>query len=101
MKYALPLLLLAATPAPSLQERVAAQLASASPGTRFGLMVADNDGHQVLALLPDQRFMPASNTKMFTTATAFATLSDLDRPDADGGAAVRLDGGVRGSAAAQ
>ena len=93
MTRLLPLLLLAAAPAPSLQERVAAQLAAASPGTRFGLVVADADGREVVALLPDQRFIPASNTKMFTTATAFATLPDLDRPDADGGAAVRLEEG--------
>ncbi len=91
MKRLLPLLLLAAVPAPSLQERVAAQLAAASPGTRFGLVVADADGREIVALLPDQRFIPASNTKMFTTATAFATLTNLDRPDAEGGAAVRLN----------
>ena len=85
-------LLLAAAPAPSLQERVSADLAAASPGTRFGLVVADADGREIVALLPDQRFVPASTTKMFTTAAAFATLPDLDRSDADGGAAVRLDG---------
>lgn len=92
MKHLLPLLLLAAAPQTALEERVAAQLAAASPGTRFGLVVLDEDGREVVALLPDQRFVPASATKIFTTATAFATIPAIDRPDAEGGAAVRLDG---------
>ena len=91
MTRLLPLLLLAAAPA-TLQERIAAQLAAAVPGARFGLAVADADGRELVALLPDQRFIPASNTKIFTTATAFATLPNLGAPDADGGAAVRLEG---------
>lgn len=93
MKTLLPLLLLAALPAPDLATRIAEALATASPGTRFGLVVVDAEGREIVALLPDQRFVPASNTKMFTTATAFATLSGLDRPDAAGGAAVRLEVG--------
>ena len=75
-----------------LQQRVEAKLAEAGPGTRFGLIVASEDGRELIAIDPDGRFIPASNTKMFTTAAAFATLSGLDRPDAVGGAAVRLDG---------
>lgn len=91
MTRLLPLLLLAAAPA-TLQERVAKDLAAASPGTRFGLVVADGEGREIVALLPDQRFIPASNTKMFTTAAAFATLPNLDKPDAEGGAAARMEG---------
>lgn len=75
----------------TLQQRVEARLREAGPGTRFGLVVASENGSELLAIAPDARFIPASNTKMFTTAAAFATLAGLDRPDADGGAAVRLE----------
>jgi D-alanyl-D-alanine carboxypeptidase/D-alanyl-D-alanine-endopeptidase (penicillin-binding protein 4) len=87
-------MLLAAVPAAGqvgLQERVEARLAEAGPGTRFGLVVATEDGREIIAIRPDERFIPASNTKMYTTAAAFETIEGLDRPDAEGGAAVRLD----------
>ena len=74
-----------------LAERVAAVLAEQGPGTRFGLVVADADGREIVAIAPDQRFVPASNTKLFTTAAAFATLGDLTAEDRTGGAAVRLE----------
>lgn len=76
----------------SLQQRVTAQLAGAQPGTRFGLVVLDPEGRELIAINPDNRFIPASNTKLFTTAAAFATLPGIDQPDAAGGAAVRLEG---------
>ena len=79
-----------------LQQRVEARLKEAGPGTRFGLVVATEDGRELVAIAPDSRFIPASNTKMFTTAAAFATLSGLDAPDAEGGAAVRLEAGGAG-----
>jgi D-alanyl-D-alanine carboxypeptidase/D-alanyl-D-alanine-endopeptidase (penicillin-binding protein 4) len=85
----------AAAPAPAqepLRQRVEARLAETGPGTRFGLVVATEDGREIVAIDPEARFIPASNTKMFTTAAAFATLDGLDRPDASGGASVRLDG---------
>jgi D-alanyl-D-alanine carboxypeptidase/D-alanyl-D-alanine-endopeptidase (penicillin-binding protein 4) len=91
MKRLLPMLLLAAA-APQDGERIAAGLAAAHPGARFGLVVADADGREILALLPDQRFVPASNTKMFTTAAAFANLVALDQPNAASGTAVTVDG---------
>lgn len=75
----------------SLQQRVEARLREAGPGTRFGLVVATEDGREIVAIAPDARFIPASNTKMFTTAAAFATLSGLDRPDTAGGASVWLE----------
>jgi D-alanyl-D-alanine carboxypeptidase/D-alanyl-D-alanine-endopeptidase (penicillin-binding protein 4) len=90
------LLLLFTSPLPArepLQARVQAQLASASPGTRIGIVVVDADGRELVAVLPDQRFVPASNTKIFTTAAAYATLGSLDQPDAAGGTAVALDHG--------
>lgn len=90
----LPLLLVIAAPAAAqgLQQQVEAKLAEAATGTRFGLVVTDAEGREVVAVNPDGRFMPASNTKMFTTAAAYAALAGLDRPDAAGGAAVRLEG---------
>ncbi len=75
----------------TLQQRVEAALATAPPGTRFGLLVTTEDGRELVAIDPDDRFIPASNTKMLTTAAAFATLSGVDSPDTAGGAAVRLD----------
>lgn len=89
----------AATPAPArdmLQSRVEARLAEAGVGPRFGLVVATEDGQELVAIRPEDRFIPASNTKMLTTAAAFAALADLDRPDARGGASVRLDESGRG-----
>ena len=91
-------LLLAALPAsplaaqdPGFQQRVEQALRQASPGTRFGLVVATREGQELVAIAPDQRFIPASNTKMFTTAAAFATLPSLAAPDSEGGASVRLE----------
>ena len=87
----------AADERPGLQQRVEAKLKEAGPGTRFGLVVATEDGRELVAIAPDSRFIPASNTKMFTTAAAFHTLPGLDAPDGEGGAAVRLEthgGGV-------
>ncbi|HEX8468563.1 MAG TPA: D-alanyl-D-alanine carboxypeptidase/D-alanyl-D-alanine-endopeptidase [Allosphingosinicella sp.] len=92
---ALGLTVAAAPPALSqnLQKRVEARLAEAGAGTRFGLLVATEDGREIVAIAPDSRFIPASNTKMFTTAAAFATLPGVDAPDSEGGAAVRLETG--------
>jgi D-alanyl-D-alanine carboxypeptidase/D-alanyl-D-alanine-endopeptidase (penicillin-binding protein 4) len=81
----------AQAPARPLEQRVEAILQAAGPGPRWGLVVADESGRELIAINPDQRFIPASNTKMFTTAAAFATLDGLDQPDANGGAAVRLE----------
>jgi D-alanyl-D-alanine carboxypeptidase/D-alanyl-D-alanine-endopeptidase (penicillin-binding protein 4) len=74
-----------------LQQRVEAKLREAGPGTRFGLVVATEEGREIIAIAPDSRFIPASNTKMFTTAAAFDTLADVGSPDVEGGAAVRLE----------
>ncbi len=81
---------------PTLQQRVTAELAAAPLGTRFGLVVLDEQGRELVAINPDSRFIPASNTKLFTTAAAFATLPGMDQPDVAGGAAVRIEEGRRG-----
>ncbi len=75
----------------ALQQNVEARLREAGPGVRFGLVVATEDGRELVAIAPDARFIPASNTKLVTTAAAFATLPGLDRPDTAGGASVVLE----------
>lgn len=82
------LLLTAAAPADKAVEDA---LSTTGPGTRIGLVVADDQGREIIAIRPDERFVPASNTKIFTTAAAFALL-DTAAPD-DAGATVRIDGG--------
>lgn len=83
----------AAAAAAPLGERVGARLAEAGPGTRFGLLVVAEDGRELIAIEPDRRFMPASNTKLLTTIAAYAALPDIDAPDMAGGATVRLERG--------
>ncbi|MFM6932343.1 MAG: D-alanyl-D-alanine carboxypeptidase/D-alanyl-D-alanine-endopeptidase [Novosphingobium sp.] len=65
-------------------------LATAGPGTRWGVVVVDDQGREVVSIDPEGRYMPASNTKLFTTAAAFWKLSALDQPDQLGGASVWL-----------
>jgi len=79
-----------------IEQRIESILAEAGPGTRFGLVVATADGKELVAIAPDARFIPASNTKIFTTAAAFEGLSGLDAPDAEGGTAVRIERDGRG-----
>ncbi|NYT42177.1 D-alanyl-D-alanine carboxypeptidase/D-alanyl-D-alanine-endopeptidase [Sphingomonas sp. R-74633] len=83
---------LAQAQAQSLDQRIAAKLAEAPTGTRFGLVVTDPNGREIVAINPDGRFIPASNTKIYTTAAAFAYLPDINQPDTAGGAAVRMEG---------
>ena len=81
---------------PTLQQRVQARLGQAATGTRFGLVVVDDGGRELVAISPDDRFIPASNTKMFTTAAGFAFLPGLNDPDDAGGATVSLVRNSRG-----
>ncbi len=79
--------------APTLRDRVEAEFAKAPAGTRFGLVVSDGAGREIVAVRPDERFMPASNTKIVTTAAAWWAMPDaITAPDASGGAAVRIAG---------
>ncbi|MFD1034720.1 D-alanyl-D-alanine carboxypeptidase/D-alanyl-D-alanine-endopeptidase [Sphingomonas hankookensis] len=82
-------MLAAAAPDPGIEASVRAALAKAPPGTRFGLVVADAAGVERVAIDPDGRYVPASNTKIFTTLATFATLP-LDGPD-DAGTGVRME----------
>lgn len=78
------------TPPASTQARVESLLSAAPNGTRFGLLVVDDAGTVIASVNPDGRFIPASNTKMFTTAAAYALLPGMDKPDATGGTQVWL-----------
>jgi serine-type D-Ala-D-Ala carboxypeptidase/endopeptidase (penicillin-binding protein 4) len=80
----------------SLQQQVEIELAKAPLGTRFGLFVVDEGGQVVVSINPDQRFIPASNTKMFTTAAAYALLPGMDQPDMAAGTQVALVPGKGG-----
>ena len=97
----LPVLLGLAAPAlgdvgpANVQTQVEATLAAAPKGTRFGLLVVDEAGKVVVSINPDQRFIPASNTKMFTTAAAYALLPGMEQPDVAGGTRVFLLVGKR------
>jgi len=93
-QLALVVALTLATPAfaQTLDQRIAAKLAEAPLGTRFGLMVIDPDGKEIVAINPDGRFIPASNTKIYTTVSAFALLPGINEPDTSGGATVALVG---------
>lgn len=103
MKMLLIAGLLASSPAiaqqapATLQQQVEAKLAEAGPGVRFGLVVATLDGREIVSLNPDGRFVPASNTKLFTTLAAYELLPGLDQPDRDGATRVLLRP-VRGKA---
>ena len=68
-------------------------LAEAGPGTRWGVVVADPEGREIVAINPEERFMPASNTKLFTTAAALWAEARGEGPRLEeGGATVRLAG---------
>jgi len=83
------------TPAPTpLLTTVEQKLAEGPAGSRFGMLVTTLDGQVLVSIAPDQRFIPASNTKMFTTAIAYAELPLLQQNAK--GTGVRLETGVDG-----
>ncbi len=83
-----------AAPDPALLATVESVLAQGPPGTRYGLSVATLDGEPLLSIAPDQRFIAASNTKMFITATAFANLEALQAAATATGVRLEADGGT-------
>lgn len=79
--------------APALRDRVEAEFAKAPTGARFGIVISDGAGREIVAIRPDERFIPASNTKIVTTAAAWWAIPEaITAPDATGGAAVRFEG---------
>lgn len=73
----------------TLLDRVEGLLADAPAGTRYGMFVERMDGTPILAIAPDQRFIPASNTKIYTTLAAYAELPALQ--SAAEGTGVRIE----------
>ncbi len=85
-----------ASPAPvPLLTTVEQKLAEGPAGSRFGMLVTTLDGEVLVSIAPDQRFIPASNTKMFTTAIAYAELPLLQQTAK--GTGVRLETGADGA----
>jgi serine-type D-Ala-D-Ala carboxypeptidase/endopeptidase (penicillin-binding protein 4) len=76
----------------SLPKGASDALASANvAGTRFGLVVMTMDGLEIASVRPDERFLPASNTKLFTVAAALHTLGDVSQANPSMGLSVRLE----------
>jgi len=85
------LLCLAVSACSTLSDRASASLNGPGlEGTRWGLVVMTMEGKELIAIRPDERFLPASNTKLFTVAAAFHRLGDLTRPDPSSGTSLRL-----------
>ena len=100
LRYALPLSLalvspaMAASPA-DLEAQIRAALANpALEGTRWGLQVEDKQGHVLASIAPDERFQPASNTKIFITTAVYDAMARGPFPN--GGTQVRLEPGAHG-----
>lgn len=60
-------------------------------GIRWGLVVADMDGAELLALRADERFTPASNTKVITTLASYHHLAELEAPGLAPGTQVLIE----------
>lgn len=91
MKRAVLLLLAIAVPAradgPVLADRVRAILSAPNlAGTRWGLLVVDDAGRPVVAIDPDARFLPASNSKLPSV------LADMAAPSRPEGTGVAIEG---------
>jgi serine-type D-Ala-D-Ala carboxypeptidase/endopeptidase (penicillin-binding protein 4) len=63
----------------------------ASEGARWGLVVMTREGRELVVIRPDERFLPASNTKLFPVAAAFHRLGDVTQPDPSMGASIRIE----------
>ncbi|MFN6935268.1 MAG: D-alanyl-D-alanine carboxypeptidase/D-alanyl-D-alanine-endopeptidase [Tsuneonella sp.] len=76
-----------------LKSEVESILAGAGPGTRWGIMVADSAGREILVIDADKRFVPASNTKIYTTAVTMDAIANGTLPERSGaGTTVRFEG---------
>lgn len=92
---ALPILLWAAPAmAADLEGQIRAVLAKpAMEGTRWGLLVEDKQGHVIASIAPDERFQPASNTKIFVTTAVFDAMARGPFPNAGNGVRIEEDHG--------
>ncbi len=88
---ALVLLLAACATPPPAREAIAVAPAE---GVRLGVMVAKLSGETVFADKASERFIPASNTKLFTAAAAFHFLQGIEQPDPALGTSLRLVPGI-------
>ena len=85
------LLVLTLSACASLSDRAAATLNSPGlEGIHWGLVVSTLEGRELVSINPDDRFLPASNTKLFTVAAAFHRLGDMTRSDPAFGTSIRL-----------
>lgn len=83
--------LAACTTTPAEPPRPAPFEAMEVEGVRWGVSVMTLDGREVFSRKADERFIPASNTKVFTSAAAFQYLTGLDTPDPAGGTSLWLE----------
>ena len=98
MRFLATLLLLTLPACASLSDRASASLrAPGLEGVHWGLVVTTLDGRELVAIHPDDRFLPASNTKIFTVAAAFHRLGDMTRSDPSFGTSIRLITGDDGA----
>lgn len=67
-------------------------------GVRWGVSVMTLDGREVFSRSADERFIPASSTKVFTSAAAFHYLDALDTPDPSAGTSLWLEARGEGEA---
>ncbi|HEV7692949.1 MAG TPA: D-alanyl-D-alanine carboxypeptidase/D-alanyl-D-alanine-endopeptidase [Hyphomonadaceae bacterium] len=92
MRILFSIAVLALSACASLPKGASDALGSADvAGTRFGLVVMTMDGREVVSVRPDERFLPASNTKLFTVAAAFRALGNVSQPNPAMGLSVRLE----------
>ncbi|NOW47886.1 D-alanyl-D-alanine carboxypeptidase/D-alanyl-D-alanine-endopeptidase (penicillin-binding protein 4) [Novosphingobium sp. SG751A] len=80
--------------AADLDAQIRAVLAKpAIEGTRWGLRVEDKEGHVIASIAPDERFQPASNTKIFVTTAVFDAMARGSFPNAGNGVRIEEDHG--------
>lgn len=82
-------------PGSTLDEKTRNLLRTLPTGARAGLVVTMMDGREIIAIRPDERFVPASNTKLFTTAAAYTFVPELKSGATPRGNAVRIGNGAR------
>lgn len=82
-------------PGRTLDEKLRNILGTIPKGARAGFVVSTLEGREIIAIRPDERFVPASNTKLFTTAAAYTFLPDLKNGTAPRGNAVLIGSGAR------